>query len=150
MSENLRKKITIRSNCSLSLYGGTFGPIRAPFYETVRNIARLIGDGIEVYEETPNGPVRLTMVNFDKFEDDEERMKKEAEQAKIRAEELERKRQARLEEERQRRERQQQMRNRQKNKNNNQVQQQQPQAEVQEVAQEVQQPVQQADVIVEE
>ena len=65
MSQTLRKKITIKSNCSISLYGGTFGPIRSPFYETVTNIARLIGDGIEVYEETANGKIRLTMANFD-------------------------------------------------------------------------------------
>ena len=87
MSKVLRKKITISSTCAISVYGGTFGPIRTPFYETIPNISRLICDGIEVYEETPNGKVRLTMANFDKFADEEDRIAKEKEAARIKAEE---------------------------------------------------------------
>lgn len=127
MSKVLRKKITISSNCALSLYGGTFGPIRSPFYETIPNIARLICDGIEVYEETPNGKVRLTMANFDKFQDDEARIAKEKEAARVKAEQEEQARLARVkadEEARakaqaEQRAREEQQRNAQRNNNNN-------------------------------
>ena len=137
MSNTLRKKITIRSNCSLALYGGTFGPISSPFYETIPNIARLICDGIEVYEETPQGKVRLTMSNFDKFEADEARIEKEKEAARVRAQEEQVKlarvqQEAREKAQREQRAREEQQRNNQRNnnkqnqKNNNQQQQQNP------------------------
>lgn len=149
MSNTLRKKITIKSTCALSLYGGTFGPIRSPFYETIPNIARLICDGIEVYEETPNGKVRLNMTNFDKFEAEEARMarEKEAAKAQAQAEEAARVAKAQAEEaakakaQAEQRAREEQQRNNQRNnkqnqKNNNQQQQQQKPVE--------------ADVVVEE
>lgn len=149
MSNTLRKKITINSTCALSLYGGTFGPIRSPFYETIPNIARLICDGIEVYEETPEGKVRLNMTNFDKFEAEEARMarEKEAAKAQAQAEEAARVTKAQAEEaakakaQAEQRAREEQQRNNQRNnkqnqKNNNQQQQQQKPVE--------------ADVVVEE
>lgn len=128
MSKTLRKRITIKSSCSLSLYGGTFGPIRSPFYETIPNIARLIGDGIEVYEETPNGRVRLTMTNFDKFEGEEKRIAKEEADAKAKAIREQKERDSRIEAERQakakaqqeQRAREEQQRNAQRNQNNKQ------------------------------
>ena len=126
MSNVLRKKITIHSTCALSLYGGTFGPIRSPFYETIPNIARLICDGIEVYEETPQGKVRLTMSNFDKFESEEARIEKEKEAARKKAQEEQAKLdKARAEQEsrekaqREQRAREEQQRNAQRNNNNN-------------------------------
>lgn len=139
MSKTLRKKITINSNCSLSLYGGTFGPIRTPFFETIPNIARLICDGIEVYEETPSGKVRLNMTNFDKFEVDEARIAKEEEAARVAKAQAEEAAKAKAQAEQRAREEQQRnnQRNNNKNqKNNNQQQQQQKPVE--------------ADVIVEE
>lgn len=140
MSNTLRKKITINSTCALSLYGGTFGPIRSPFYETIPNIARLICDGIEVYEETPEGKVRLTMANFDKFQSEEDRIAKEKEAAaKVKAEQEENARlakikaeeESRLKAQNEQRAREEQQRNNQRNnkqnqKNNNQQQQQKP------------------------
>lgn len=148
MSTTLRKKITIASTCSLGLYGGTFGPIRSPFFETIPNIARLIGDGIEVYEETPQGKVRLNMTNFDKFEKEESRIAKEEDAARAQAEANAKARaeqQARIEAERKAKEearlREEQNRNRQKHQKNNNTQQQ-PQQPAQEQVK--------ADVIVEE
>lgn len=132
MGKVLRKQITIASACSLSLYGGTFGPIRSPFYETIPNIARLICDGIEVYEETKNGKVRLTLSNFDKFEEDTQRIKADeakskqvaeqaAKEARIKAEQ-----EAKAKAEKENRERVERHNQQQKQKNNQQHQQQKP------------------------
>lgn len=65
MSE-IRKKISIASNGPLSIYGGIFGPIRSPFYETIQNISSLISGGAEVYEHVNGKKIKLDMVNFDK------------------------------------------------------------------------------------
>ena len=74
MSEN-RKKISIASNGPLPIYGGIFGPIRSPFYETIQNISSLISSGAEVYEHVDGKKVRLDMVNFDKFPSTEAKAK---------------------------------------------------------------------------
>ena len=65
MSE-IRKKISIASNGPLAIYGGIFGPIRSPFYETIQNISSLISSGADVYEHVNGKKIKLDMVNFDK------------------------------------------------------------------------------------
>lgn len=65
--EQKRKKIVIESNESITLYGGVYGPINNPFYETIRNISSLISSNIKVCEVLPTGErVRLTLSNLDK------------------------------------------------------------------------------------
>lgn len=74
MSEIKRKKITVASNGAINLYGGTFGPINTPFSETIPNIGKLLGDGVEVYEHIGVEKIRLDMSNFDQSIEEERKI----------------------------------------------------------------------------
>lgn len=64
--EQKRKKITIESNGPISLYGGVYGPISNPFFETIRNIAMLVSSNVKVSEVLLSGEkVPLSLSNFD-------------------------------------------------------------------------------------